>query len=233
MRLFVLFFAILFAVKQSAAVSCGQATFEIDCLRDAGEFRHFWRSTGFTPATRLFDSDTRQNIIYIGSIPNGGISYVRIHKLPELVSVSGIAAGNPEYDWSRLDSALDLLRENRLKPAFELMGIPRGAEEFFTDFQETAQILAWKSFVTELARRYIERYGRDEVRSWIFETWNEPNLKMYWPFGQDAFHNYYDACSEGLREADGSLVFGGPGSAGGSAGSSSGSSRTATPGGTA
>lgn len=215
MRLLVVCFAIVFAAKHLAAVSFAQAAFDVDCSRDAGEFRHFWRSTGFTPAQRLFDSDMRQNIVYIGSIPNGGIRYVRVHRMLELVTVSGIASGKPAYDWSKLDSALDFFHENGLMPVFELMGIPGGAQEFFTNFQETAQILAWKSFVTSLARHYIERYGKDEVRSWIFETWNEPNLKMYWPFGQEAFHNYYDACSEGLREADGALTFGGPGSAGG------------------
>ena len=26
----------------------------------------------------------------------------------------------------------------------------------------------------------IARYGVDEVRSWYFEVWNEPNLKDFW-----------------------------------------------------
>ena len=215
MRLLVVVLATAFAAKYMTSISFAQVVLDIDCSRDTGEFRHFWRSTGFTPAQRLFDTDMRQNIIYIGSIPNGGISYVRVHNMLELVSVSDIVSGKPEYDWSKLDSALDLLHENGLKPVFELMGIPKGTEGFFTDFQDNAQILAWKNFVTSLVQHYIERYGREEVRSWIFETWNEPNLKKYWPFGQEAFHNYYDACSEGLREADAALTFGGPGSAGG------------------
>ena len=58
----------------------------------------------------------------------------------------------------------------------------------------------------DLAQRYMERYGRAEVESWYFATWNEPEA-----WKAEDFNNYYDACSEGLREANPRLRFGGPG----------------------
>jgi L-iduronidase len=53
-------------------------------------------------------------------------------------------------------------------------------------------------------------YGQDEIRSWLFETTNEPDGKHWWPYSIPAFLNYYDACSEGLKEVDPRLRFGGP-----------------------
>lgn len=187
------------------------ATITVDCASDRGEYRHFWQSTGFTPAGWMLEPDMRQNLLHIGSIPHGGITYVRIHYLLELVGVEGIEASQPAYDWSKLDAALDLLVDNGLKPFFEIMGIPRGSEDFFKDFSTPEQIFAWKRLVRDLAVRCVERYGAAEVESWYFETWNEPDHDSWWAHGIEPFLAYYDACSEGLKEANPRLRFGGPG----------------------
>ena len=72
----------------------------------------------------------------------------------------------------------------------------------------------FRDLVKAMAIHFIDRYGIEEVRSWYFETSNEPNLKHFWTYGLQGFLNYYDACSEGLKEADESIRFGGPGTAG-------------------
>jgi L-iduronidase len=111
------------------------------------------------------------------------------------------------YDWSLLDQALDVVVEHRLRPFFELMGNPG---KLYTDFNEDGQVRHWRDLVEALARRCIERYGAEEVRTWYFETWNEPDI--WWKLGGDvAFNNYYDACSEGLKAVDPALRLGGPG----------------------
>ena len=33
---------------------------------------------------------------------------------------------------------------------------------------------------SRLRRHVKERYGDDEVRTWYFEVWNEPNLDGFW-----------------------------------------------------
>ena len=81
---------------------------------------------------------------------------------------------------------------------------------WFKDYSQPEQAHAWKDLVRELALHYEARYGQEEVRSWLFETWNEPDIG-FWKQSVEAFLVYYDACSEGLREADPELIFGGPG----------------------
>jgi L-iduronidase len=182
---------------------------EVDCAREVGALDHFWRATGFTPAELLLDADMKQAMAFAGSVPHEGIEHVRVHYLLNLVMAEGLGIDEPLYDWSRLDEALDVLVKNGLKPFFELMGNPSG---YFTDYKDDGQLRAWKNLVRDLAEHLIGRYELDEVRSWYFETWNEPDIS-YWPHDDEAFCNYYDACSEGLKEADEELRFGGPGTA--------------------
>ena len=178
----------------------------VDCDGDGRPLKHFWRSTGFSPAKLLLNADMRQQMVYAGAVPHGGIRYVRVHYLLELVRAEGLGTDDPVYDWEPLDRAVEVLVGNGLAPFFEIMGNPSG---YFTDFTDDVQVRAFKRLVRDLALHYIELYGADEVRTWYFETWNEPD--GWWRQGNQAFFNYYDACSEGLKEADAELRFGGPG----------------------
>ncbi|KAJ8320288.1 hypothetical protein KUTeg_001875 [Tegillarca granosa] len=182
-----------------------------------GELHHFWESTGFCPPLPHQDAykydlskDMEMNLAYIGSIPNSGIKQVRIHWLLDLITVKRMNANHQlVYDFTKLDKMVFLLLKNGLKPGFELMGSP---SNFFNDFENKTQLYLFKGLVHELAQRYINIYGYDYVRSWNFETWNEPdchdfdNIKMT----VQGFLNYYDACFEGLKTVDLSLKFGGP-----------------------
>jgi L-iduronidase len=175
----------------------------VDMDRAGTEFSRFWRSTGFSPAELLLEPEMRQTLAYVGGVPNRGIEFLRVHYMLDLVTAQRFG----HYDWSRLDRALEVMVEHRLKPFFELMGNP---SYLFTDFNNRDQAYHWRDFVTALAERYRDRFSADEIQTWYFETWNEPDI--WWTLGGEAgFNNYYDACSEGLRAVDPALRFGGPG----------------------
>jgi L-iduronidase len=210
----------LFAVFTSClilfpATGMAQSGIEIQVNEDAGAFEHFWQSTGFTPAIELLDAPMQQQLAYAGAIPHGGLTFIRIHAMLNLVKIEGDYE-NFTCDWTDLDKGLDVLIRNDLKPFFELMGNPNS---FFTNLDEDAQLMAWKNFVRDLALHCIERYGQEEVRSWYFEDWNEPvaklgreDLDVPWQHSVDAMIRYHDACQAGLHEADPELIFGGLGS---------------------
>jgi L-iduronidase len=168
-----------------------------------------WRWTGFTPARLLHEEDMRHMLRYLAAVPRQGIRYVRIHYLLELVSAKNLGTEHPVYDWSELERALDPLVENGFRLFFELMGNPSG---FFDDYKDRRQAEAWKRLVRDLVLHFTQRYGKEVIESWTFETWNEPDCG-WWKQDVDAFLIYYDACSEGLREANPKLLFGGPGTA--------------------
>ncbi|KAM9329031.1 alpha-L-iduronidase [Gastrophryne carolinensis] len=90
------------------------------------------------------------------------------------------------------------------------MGSPSG---YFTDFEDKVQVHEWKNLIFLTAKRYIEKFGLSHVLTWNFETWNEPDNHDFDNISVTitGFQNYYDACSEGLKEANPELKFGGPG----------------------
>ena len=184
---------------------------QVNCSKQTGVLPHFWAATGFVPAELLANGDMRQNMAHVGALPHGGLKYVRVLYLLDLAGAEGLDGPKPWYSFSPLDDALDMLISNGLKPLFVLMGNPGG---FFTDFSDDAQVRAWKGLVRAVAEHVINRYGADEVVTWYFETWNEPDCGRWWhqwPDNIPSFLNYYDACSEGLKEADPALLLGGPG----------------------
>lgn len=181
----------------------------VDAGHAMGPFPHFWQSTGFTPAKLLSTPVMKQTLAYVGGVPHGGITHVRIHFLLDLVKAKNLGTDRPIYDWTQLDAGVDELVHNGLRPFFELMGNVSG---WFNDFKEPMQAYAWKRLVRDLAVHCMARYGGREVESWYFETWNEPDVG-WWKQDMEAFLIYYDACSEGLKEASARLRFGGPGTA--------------------
>jgi L-iduronidase len=187
----------------------------IDCARPSGALSHFWRSTGYTPAALTFDQALHETLDHLSGLPltpagQPGLRYVRIHFLLDLVTVKGMDTEAPVYDWSKLDAALDELVARRMCPFFELMGNPSG---FFGDMRRAGMPEAWRRLVRDLAMHLGERYGREEVATWPFETWNEPDTPWWSWGGIDGLKRYTDACEAGLHDVDERIQFGGPGSA--------------------
>ena len=178
----------------------------VDCSKEIGKYNHVWRMTHVVPGSRLLDADVEQEMEYLGGLPHGVFIYVRPHSLLDLVTVEGFGTGNPRYDWSKLDIAMDSLVNNHLKPFFEFMGCPEGVPTISKIHgPESFMAEVWKRLAHDVAAHCIERYGRDEVLSWYFETWNEPEGR-----GQTLW-DHYDGCLAGLEEVEPRLRFGGPG----------------------
>lgn len=134
----------------------------VDASKVIGPLEHFWESTGFCPPDPhqdfhkfIFANDELQNLAYVGSVPNNGIKQVRIHWLLDLVSMK-LENDKLVYNFTFLDKAMKLLIENDLRPGFELMGNP---SNFFSDFDDTAQIYSWRNLVEKLGEHLIGKYS--------------------------------------------------------------------------
>lgn len=135
-------------------------TITVNARMNISTLQHFWKSTGFCPPDPHQDfykymstNDMAQNIIYIGSVPNQGIEQIRIHFLLDLVSMHFDNEGTIVLNLTFLDQALDfLVKNNWLKPGFELMGNPSG---YFTDFDDTKQIYDWMEMIRALGLHLI------------------------------------------------------------------------------
>ena len=73
----------------------------------------------------------------------------------------------------------------------------------------------WQGLIQAFIHHIEGRYGKDEVRSWFFEVWNEPNLAGFWEGAdQKAYFELYDLTARTIKAIDPQLRVGGPSTAG-------------------
>jgi xylan 1,4-beta-xylosidase len=74
---------------------------------------------------------------------------------------------------------------------------------------------AWTLHISEFIKYLIHRYGKEEVESWYFEVWNEPDLVpvFFWGTRNDYFH-LYEITVRAIKEIDPALKVGGPATSG-------------------
>jgi hypothetical protein len=63
--------------------------------------------------------------------------------------------------------------------------------------------------VTRLATHWVERCGIDEVGSWFFEVWNEPNLPAFWTGTRAEYFDLYRCTAVALEDVNARLQVGG------------------------
>jgi xylan 1,4-beta-xylosidase len=165
-----------------------------------------------------------------------GFRYIRFHGLfcDDMGVYQVDRKGQPVYNWQYVDELFDFLQSIGMKPFIELGFMPSamasGTQTIFwwrgnvTPPRDYAQ---WEAFITAFTRHVTERYGSEEVRSWYFEVWNEPNLDGFWmgnpqkktfqewaPGARAEYFKLYDASVRGVKAVDASYRVGGPATAG-------------------
>jgi xylan 1,4-beta-xylosidase len=141
------------------------------------------------------------------------------------------AAGNPVYDWTILDGIFDAYLENGVRPYVQLGFMPRDLsvkpepyqhhwtpklryEEIYTGWAHPPKDYErWSELAYQWTRHCIDRYGREEVSAWYWQTWNEANI-AYWQGTREEFFKLHDYAIAGVRRALPTARVGGPDSAG-------------------
>jgi xylan 1,4-beta-xylosidase len=129
--------------------------------------------------------------------------------------------GKTVYNWSGIDHLYDDLLARHIKPFVELGFTPRAlATSDNTIFYWKGNTShpkpdGWHDLIEAFIRHIEQRYGKDEVRTWFFEVWNEPNLSGFWEGGdQAAYFQLFDLTSNTIKSVDPALRVGGPATAG-------------------
>ena len=67
----------------------------------------------------------------------------------------------------------------------------------------------WSELVYQWVKHSVEKYGQQEVESWWWEVWNEPDIG-YWQGTYDEYVKLYDYAADGLKRALPTARIGGP-----------------------
>jgi xylan 1,4-beta-xylosidase len=151
-----------------------------------------------------------------------GVEAVRAHAiLHDELGVYQEVDGRPQHDFSGIGAVYDRLLEIGLRPIVEISFMPRdlARDPDRTVFQYDAIISPprdwerWGELVSGLTAYLVDRYGREEVRGWGFEVWNEANLDVFWSGSRDEYMRLYDVSAAAVKAVDAGLRVGGPSSA--------------------
>ena len=135
--------------------------------------------------------------------------------------------GNPVYNWKIIDSIMDTYVNLGLKPLVEigfmpeaLSSKPQPYRHYWTPNTPYNEIFLgwthppkdynkWRELVYQWVKHSIDRYGQQEVESWYWEVWNEPNI-AYWSGTFEEYCKLYDYAADGLKKALPTARIGGP-----------------------
>ena len=140
------------------------------------------------------------------------------------------ANGKPVYDFTITDQTFDEYKRAGVRPYVELGFMPKDLAATvagITDYQihYPGQTMAgasnnppkdyamWGELVKKFTEHLVQRYGKEQVSTWYFEVWNEPDI-IYWHGTAQDYFKLYDYAVDGVRAALPNAKVGGPASTG-------------------
>jgi xylan 1,4-beta-xylosidase len=162
-------------------------------------------------------------------------AYIRVHNI--LTTGDGAASlkwgstnaytedanGKPVYDWKIIDRIFDTFHDSGLKPLVEIGFMPEALsthpEPYRHNFPNGSIFTGWayppkdynkwSELVFQFAKHLRERYGDAEVKTWLWEVWNEPDIP-YWQGTHEEYFKLYDYSVDAVLRAIPGAKVGGP-----------------------
>ncbi|KIP21918.1 Beta-xylosidase [Anoxybacillus ayderensis] len=130
----------------------------------------------------------------------------------------------PFYNFTYIDRILDSYLVLNIRPFIELGFMPKAlASGDQTVFYWKGNVTPpkdyskWRDLIVAVVSHFVERYGIEEVRTWPFEVWNEPNLVNFWKDAdKQEYFKLYEVTARAVKSVDPHLQVGGPAICGGS-----------------
>jgi len=140
------------------------------------------------------------------------------------------ASGKPVYDFTITDQTFDEFQKAGVRPMVELGFMPKdlaatiaGASDYQVHYPGSTisgasnnppkDYAVWSELVRKYTEHLVQRYGKEKVRTWYFEVWNEPDI-AYWHATPEEYYKLYDYSVAGVRAALPNAIVGGPASTG-------------------
>ncbi len=218
------FAALLSLPFAAAAQTIEPEQITLDPRAPGTPFPHFWEQMfGSGRANLSLRAEYRDDLAKVHAAT--GFQYVRFHAI--FHDENGVydedKDGNPVYNWSYVDQIYDGLLAARVKPFVEisftpkkLASDPNAVHPFWykQNVSPPKDYAKWDRLISAFASHLVDRYGIEEVASWYFEVWNEPNID-FWAGrpAQATYFTLYDHTARALKAVNGRIRVGGPATA--------------------
>ncbi len=203
--------------------------FKIDANKIIGENTQFWKASGTDLLYYLTEKPSGQ-ALFDRMEETKSCVYLRNHyaltgHVREGVEV-GIEVysedenGNAVYDFSRVNRIYGEYVKRGLKPVVECDYMPKGLTSRELDASvgndEGMSVKnsgpedwgKWHDLLVAFTKNLVDTFGTEEVRTWYFEVWNEPDgWKQH---DIQTFYKLYDVFVDAVTSVDPELKVGGP-----------------------
>jgi xylan 1,4-beta-xylosidase len=208
----------------------------VDARAATTQFPHFWEQTfGSGRAILALRQSYREDLHTVKqatdfqSIRFHGIFHdeVGLYDPDRQTKNPGLAAQAANdasvYNFSYVDQIYDGLLAEHVRPFVELSFMPRKMASdpaalhgfwYHPNVSPPKDYALWDAMITAFAGHLVARYGIEEVATWKFEVWNEPNLD-FWGGNpkQPTYFELYDHTARALKTVSPRLQVGGPSTA--------------------
>lgn len=141
------------------------------------------------------------------------------------------ATGKPVYDWKIVDQIFDTYIKVGAKPLVEIGFMPQALSvkpepykhnwkpgdpygDIYLGWAYPPKDYAkWAELVRQWVLHTVARYGKDEVLTWWWELWNEPDI-AYWKGTPEEYNKLYDYTADAVKRALPGARVGGPSTTG-------------------
>lgn len=149
-----------------------------------------------------------------------GFEYIRFHGIfmDEMMIYNLNKDGIVSYNWTYIDELFDFFMDINIKPFVELGFMPselkRSDETIFLwkgNISPPKDIKLWTDLVKAFIKHCINRYGLQEVETWYFEVWNEPEYRdVFWAGTKEEYFEFYKETSMAIKSISKKIKVGGP-----------------------
>lgn len=221
-----------------------QARVRVDAGSDRGVLARIWESIGYDEINWTYTPTGRRLLNTFGELTDRGFHvrphYVFCSGTGFGIPHWGNgnvyhedADGVPSYDFGIVDQTYDAIVEAGHHVLVELAFTPRDmlpdvaaeltvvpSPTVYSSYEAGAwaypprDYARWGDLVAAHAQHCLERYGEQEVSTWLWELWNEPDI-FYWRGTPEEFYELYSVTARAVRSVLPGAKVGGPAVTGG------------------
>ena len=192
---------------------------DIDLNKTTKSINHTWKNLiTIGKAKEGLMKDVQDHLREIQS--KIGFKYIRFHGIfDDSMMVYDEENNNPSFNFTYIDKLFDFLLSINLKPFVELGFMPSklalntNKTVFYTKsiISEPKDMNLWNLLVEKFIRHCANRYGLEEVSSWHFEVWNEPEIDLIFGFDKEGYYNeFFKETYNTIKSINSNLKVGGP-----------------------
>lgn len=161
-----------------------------------------------------------------------GIKYIRFHGIfdDDMLCYQRLSDYKPfaavphskqikEINFKQTALVYDNVLACGLKPFIELSFMPSALASgkktgirYLNNITQPKSLEKWAEFIKRFITFLLDRYGKEEVESWYFEVWNEPDLAIFFKGKQKDYFKLYEVTAKAVKSVDNKLRVGGPSS---------------------